>query len=78
MTVQERAPFPTLVYQVRALSRKSVPLLGQHPQKYTLLLIFFIFIIFHCSGQSKGAEGRPDGGCSSSQGAEGSAELCSL
>ena len=24
-----------------------------------------------CSAQSPGAEGRPDGGCSSSQGAEG-------
>ena len=24
-----------------------------------------------CSGQSRGAEGRPHGGCSSSQGAEG-------
>ena len=24
-----------------------------------------------CSAQSRGAEGRPDGGCSSSQGAEG-------
>jgi len=31
-----------------------------------------------CSAQSRGAEGRPRGGCSSSQGAEGSAELCSV
>ena len=31
-----------------------------------------------CSAQSRGAEGRPDGGCSSSQGAEGRAELCSV
>lgn len=31
-----------------------------------------------CSSQSKGAEGRRHGGCNSSQGADGSAELCSL
>ena len=31
-----------------------------------------------CSAQSRGAEGRPRGGCSSSQGAESSAELCSV
>ena len=31
-----------------------------------------------CSVQSRGAEGSPHGGCSSSQGAEGSAELCSV
>lgn len=31
-----------------------------------------------CSAQRRGAEGRPDGGCSSSQERRGSAEICSL
>ena len=31
-----------------------------------------------CSAQSRGAEGRPHGGCSSSEGAEGCTELCSV